>query len=401
MKDGYPNFHRGTPNSWSVSVVDHERGMVFIPFGSANADYTGSHKKRMPVDVEYYSNSVVALDAATGEKRWHFQVVHHDLWDFDVASQPVLLDVIKDGVSIPAVAQATKMGHLFLLHRETGEPLYPVEERSVPQTDVEGEYTSETQPFPTFPEPLHPHTLSPDDAWGFTFYDRNDCQQQIEDARNEGIFTPPSERGSIGFPSVAGGSNWGGLAYDPERRWAVLNQSRVVTINRVIPKHKAQIAPEGAWDLEGTDAFIDSSLLLSPFGVPCIPPPWGTLTALNLETGKKVWEIPFGTTRDMVPGLSLLPFGLNFGLPSAGGPIITASGLVFIAASLDDYLRAYSIETGEELWRGRLPAGGQAVPITYRLGKDGKQFVVIAAGGHGAMRTTPGDYLIAFALSEH
>ncbi len=400
--DGSPNFHRGTANAWSILTVDQQRGIVYVPLGSANIDYTGGHKKDMPVDVDYYANSLVALNALSGEVLWSFQAVHHDLWDFDMSAQPSLIEVWKEGEAIPAVAQATKMGHLFLLHRETGEPLYPVEERPVPQTDVAGEYTSPTQPFPTFPPPLHPGKLEPEDAWGFTFYDKGYCRDKLATHRNEGIFTPPSERGSIHYPGMAGGSNWGGVAFDPERRWLVLNQNEVASVKTVLPKNQFPHGeiPEEFWPMEGTDFAVKFELLLSPFGVPCFEPPWGTLMAVSLDTGEKVWEVPFGTTRDMVPGLSVLPFGLNYGLPSAGGPIITASGLVFIGASLDNYLRAYDIESGEELWRGRLPAGGQAIPMTYRLAADGKQYVVIAAGGHSAMHTKLGDSLIAYALPD-
>ncbi len=399
-------YHRGTPNAWSIFSTDPERNLIFIPFGGAGPDFIGGHRNRHGFDLDYYANSVVALNALTGEVAWHFQVVHHDLWDYDVASQPILIDIEKDGEVIPALAQATKMGHLFLLNRETGEPIYPVEERPVPQTHIPGEYTSPTQPFPTFPKPLHAAGLTPDDAWGFTFYDRNACRKRIEAVPDTSLFAPPDLEGFLQFPGVAGGSNWGSLAYDAKRRLLVLPQNHVVALNQLILKEGL---PEmdtdetrflGMSPNRGTPYYVKHEIMLSPFGTPCIKPPWGTLMAISLDSGEKVWEIPFGTTRDMVPGLSAIPFGLNLGLPHGGGPITTETGVVFIAASLDNYIRAYNIENGEELWRARLPAGGQATPMTYRLDNNGKQYVVIAAGGHGAMRTKLGDSLIAFTLPD-
>ncbi|MEM9175971.1 MAG: pyrroloquinoline quinone-dependent dehydrogenase [Myxococcota bacterium] len=394
--EGEPRFHRGTPNAWSILSADPERGLVFVPFGNPSPDFAGGHRK----GFDHYGSSTVALDAETGEPVWRFQTVHQDLWDYDVASQPTLLDVEKGGRAIAAVAQPTKMGHLFLLDRETGVPLFPVEERPVPQTDVPGETTAPTQPFPTFPKPLHPHTLAPDQAFGFTPWDRGACRERIETLRNEGIFTPPSLGGSIQYPGVAGGANWGSLAHDPERRVVVLNQNYVAQVHRLIPRESG-VRPAAA-DLHmgisamaGTPYLIDQSVLLSPFGVPCIPTPWGELMAVSLESGEKLWSVPFGTTRDMVP---FFPIGLDFGLPSMGGPIVTKSGLVFIGAAMDAYLRAYSVETGALLWQDRLPAGGQATPMTYRVRPGGRQYVVIAAGGHGTLGTVPGDAVVAYAL---
>ena len=398
-------YYRGTPNAWGTFSIDAKRNLIFIPFGGAGPDFIGGYRKRFGFDLDYYANSTVALDANTGKVAWHFQAVHHDLWDYDVAAQPLLFDLDKDGETIPALAQATKLGHLFLLNRETGVPIYPVEERAVPQSDVPGEYTAATQPFPTFPKPLHPHGITADEAWGFTFYDRNACRDKIAAANNQGVFTPPSLKHNIEYPGVAGGQNWGGMAYDAQRQTLVMPQNYVVAYNQLIPREQEVDMSEekhylGYSPNTGTPYIVKHEILLSPFGVPCSPPPWGTLFALSLNSGEKTWQKPFGTTRDMVPGLSALPFGLNLGLPSAGGPIITASGLVFIGASLDNYLRAYDIDNGEELWRARLPAGGQATPITYRLEKDGKQFVVIAAGGHASMGTKMGDALMAFALPD-
>jgi len=392
---GAPRFHRGTPNAWSILSADPERGLVFVPFGAPSPDFFGGLRD----GVDYYASSVVALDAKTGAPVWRFQTVHHDLWDYDVPAQPTLIDVVKDGRTVPAVAQATKMGHIFLLDRETGVPLYPVEERPVPQTDVPGEWTSATQPFPTFPESIHPAVFDPGDGLGLTPIDRWFCERSLAGHRNEGIFTPPSFEGTIQYPGNAGGVDWGGMAWDPDRRLLVMAQSRLAQVNTVVPREDhpdvtEQARPPRLLFQEGTPYFTRSEVFLSPFGSPCSPPPWGTLLAVDLRTGRKAWEVPFGTTRDLLP----VPIALEIGLPSMGGPIVTAGGVVFIGAALDDYLRAYSTDTGEKLLELRLPAGAQATPMTYRLAEGAPQIVVIAAGGHATLGTTPGDHLMAFAL---
>jgi len=399
-------YHVGTPNSWGVASADEQRNLVFLPFGSPGIDFIGGHRRQHGFDLSYYANSVVALNADTGEVVWHFQVVHHDLWDYDLAAQPVLMDIALNGEKVPALVQATKMGHLFILHRETGEPLFPVEERPVPQTTVPGEYTSPTQPFPTFPQPLHPYGVDPDDAWGITFYDRQGCRDKIAAADNHGIFTPPAlDKYVIEYPGVAGGQNWGGLAVDRNTRSLIMPQNYVVTYNKLLPREQVPPYLFNSDDEDyspdyGSPYVVKHEVLLSPFGIPCVAPPWGSLLAVSLDTGKIRWEVPFGTPRDMVSALSWFPYFPTMGLPSAGGPIVTDSGLVFIGAALDNYLRAFDVRDGRELWRHRLPAGGQATPMTYRGARSGRQFVVIAAGGHATMRTRLGDTLVAFSLPE-
>lgn len=393
--DGAPRFHRATPNAWSIFSADPARGLAFVPFGNPSPDFFGGHRR----GFDHYGTSVVALDAASGRPVWHFQTVHHDLWDYDVASQPILIELPKDGARVPAVVQATKMGHVFLLHRETGEPIYPVEERPVPASDVPGETASQTQPFPTFPPPLHDAALRPEDAWGLTPWDRGHCRKQLEALRNDGIFTPPSLEGSVLYPGTAGGFNWGSPAFDPERGLLVLAMNRIAQRIALIPRDEAPATwrserPRGVGRQSGTPYYARIEVLVSPLGAPCSPPPWGTLLAVDLRTGEKRWEVPLGTVRDLLP----VPLPLSFGLPHMGGPLVTASGLVFIGASMDDYIRAFDVETGEELWRHRLPAGGQATPMTYRVREDGRQLVVIAAGGHATLGTRLGDSLMAFAL---
>jgi quinoprotein glucose dehydrogenase len=397
--NGGPRFHRGTTNAWSILSGDSELGLVYVPTGNTSPDYYGGQRD----GLDHYSSSVVALAVDTGRVVWHFQTVHHDVWDYDVPAQPVLFDLPRrHAEDIPALVQATKMGHLFFLDRRSGEPLFPVEERPVPQGAVPGETLSPTQPFPTRPAPIHPATLTPEDAWGITPWERKRCAEAIASLRSEGIFTPPSLQGSVQYPGASGGSNWGSLSIDPERRLLVANTVRMAWKIRLVPREAfdAQF-PDGPPDFGyepqvGTPYALERTILLSDLGAPCTRPPWGTLVGIDIETGDVRWEVPLGTTRDLAPFpiWALLPHGV----PNVGGPITTASGLTFIAATTDHYLRAFDTASGEELWRGRLPTGGQATPMTYRLRRDGRQFVVIAAGGHGLMGVPPGDALVAFAL---
>ena len=390
--------HTGAANAWAPLSADPERGLVFVPTGSAAPDFYGGERK----GADRYADSVVALRAATGERVWDFQVVHHDLWDYDVPAQPTLVTLRRDGTEIAAVAQATKMGHLFVLDRATGAPLFPVEERPVPASDVPGEEAAPTQPFPTAPPPLVPQRLAPDDAWGLTPWDKAKCRERIASLRSEGIFTPPSLRGTVIFPGNAGGTDWGGVAFDPAHGLVVLNTTRVAHVVTLIPRadfdaFRSAHPGQDVSPMLGTPFGMLREVLLSPLGIPCNAPPWGTLLAVDLATGRVRWEVPLGTTRDIAP----LPIALPWGTPGMGGPIVTAGGLVFVAAAMDDYLRAFDVETGRELWKGRLPAGGQATPMTYRARDGGRQFVVVAAGGHGRLGTRRGDAVMAFALPAH
>ena len=383
----------GHANVWSTMSVDEDRGLVFLPTSSASPDYYGGGR----IGDNNYANSVVALEAQTGKVAWHFQTVHHDVWDYDLPSQPGLYQVWKDGKLHDVVAQATKTGFIFVLDRDTGEAFLPIEERAVPQGGVDGEVLSETQPFPVITPAIVPDKVSPDDAFGITLWDKLACKETLSNLRSEGLFTPPSTQGTLQYPFSGGGANWGSTAYDPTRNLLVVNMSSAAHAITLYPNiedrekitelnHNTEFAP-----MEGVPYSMSRELVFSPLSLPCVPPPWGVIAGVDLATGEIVWRKVFGTTEDLAKGLAL-----KLGTPNFGGPIITGGGLIFIGAAMDNYLRAFNVTTGDELWKGRLPAGGQATPMTYEW--NDKQYVVIAAGGHGKSTTTVGDYLVAFAL---
>lgn len=391
----------GAANAWSIISVDSARDLVFVPTGSASPDFFGGDR----LGANLYANSVVALRASTGAMVWHFQAVHHDLWDYDVPAEPVLFTWHHDGKEVPAVAATTKMGHVFLLDRETGRPLFPVVERPVPASDVPGDTAWPTQPFPTLPAPLVPERFEAGDVFGASPNDKVWCQQQLAGVRNDGIFTPPSVRGTVIYPGNIGGSNWSGLALDPARHLAIFPLNRVITVVQLIPRAEAhsramsgtrfdQFSPQ-----RGTPYAMRRTFLIAADGAPCSPPPWGTLTAVDLESGRVKWERPFGS----VAGLAGASDSARWGSPNLGGAMITAGGIVFAAGALDQRLHAYNVETGAELWSAALPAGVHASPMTY-VTASGRQFVVVAAGGHRELyaasggRDKPGDYVVAFAL---
>jgi quinoprotein glucose dehydrogenase len=388
----------GTPNVWAPMSVDERRKLIFVPTGNAAPDYYSGER----TDMDHYGSSIVALHGVTGEVVWHFQTVHNDLWDFDVPAQPSLTTVDVDGRPRPALVQATKMGMLFVLDRETGVPIFPVEERPVPtQGAVPGEAVSPTQPISSIPMLIR-HEISEDDAWGITAWDRGRCRDRIGALRFDGMYTPPSLQGTIMYPGNAGGTNWGGIAIDPDRRLALVRSSDLPWVVTLIERERFQEERDAHRGHEhgpqhGTPYGMRRDMLVSPLGLPCVPPPWGTLSAVDLHTGRIRWQVPHGTIRDLAP----VPLPLTWGVPGIGGPMVMSTGLTFIAAALDDYLRAFSTESGRELWKARLPAGGQATPMSYQVEfGDGsaRQFVLIAAGGHGRAGSTLGDHLVAFAL---
>jgi len=382
--------YTGAANVWSIIVADPERDLVFLPTSSPAPDYFGG----LRLGENRYANSIVALRASTGRVVWHFQTVHHDLWDYDNASPPALTTVTQNGTSVPAVVQTTKSGMMFVLDRLTGKPLFPVEERAVPASSVAGETASQTQPFTAITPSLVPLSYPADSAWGPTPEARDACRSILAPLWTEGPFTPPSLQGTLSVPSNIGGAHWGGVAIDQGRGLAVVPVNRVATMVQLFPAEgfngdsmRREDAGRGITDFEytrmrGTPYVMRRRVILGPSGLPCTPPPWGALVAVNLATGGIAWNVPLGSMGG-VPGSANL-----------GGPIVTAGGVVLIGATLDRAIRAFDVETGRELWKADLPAGARATPMTYEAG--GRQFVVIAAGGGGPFGA--GDAIIAFAL---
>jgi quinoprotein glucose dehydrogenase len=376
----------GAGNAWSVVSVDAKHDLVFVPTGSASPDYFGGLRK----GDNKWANAVVALNASSGEFVWGFQVVHHDLWDYDVAAQPTLF-TWKDGT--PAVAISTKMGRVFVLNRLTGAPLLPVEERRVPQTDIVGEESWPTQPSSAIS--LVPERFEASSAWGPTPEDLKWCQDKIAESRSDGIYTPPSLQGSVIVPGNVGGVNWGSASYDAPRHLLFANTNRLVAWVKLIPREQYESEAKreqtnrifGEFGEQSPSAFgMYRTFLISPSKLPCTAPPWGTTVAVDVFTGKIRWDVPLGT---------LIP-GKETGSINLGGLISTAGGLVFTSATVDPHLRAFDSETGKKLWEVELPAGGQATPMTYVI--DGRQYLVISAGGHGKLHSKQGDYVLAFTL---
>jgi quinoprotein glucose dehydrogenase len=397
-----PNAHRsGAANSWTVFSADPGRKTVYIATSSPSVDYFGGERKGR----NEYGNSVVAIQAATGKVLWHFQTVRHDLWDYDNASPPALVTVTVGGHPVDAVLQATKTGQLFVLNRDTGVPIFPVTEGAVPSSDVAGEEAWPTQILGSGLPPLSPQTLTRDQVWGPTAADRDECLKRFDELRYDGTFTPPSTRGSLIIPSNVGGAHWGGVAFDPVDQVVVVPTNRIAAVITLIPRVTFEatrgqatvgerIGTEYAM-MHGTPFVLKRELFLGPSNAPCTPPPFGSLVAVSLRTRQLVWSVPLGTSE----GLDKIGIRAPPDIPGAinlGGPITTAGGLVFIGATLDRYFRAFDLKSGRELWKTPLPAGGKATPMTY-LGADGRQYVVIAAGGDGKAWGWS-DEVIAFAL---
>lgn len=381
-------------NVWSIISADSVRDLVFLPTASAAPDSYGGQR----LGRNDFANSVVALRATTGELVWSFQTVHHDLWDYDVAAQPLLVTWHIGDRELPAVIVGTKTGMFFVLHRESGLPIVPVEERAVPVSDVPGEEAWPSQPFPARGPALQGATLSVDSAFGLTVDERTFCRAWMSRLRNEGLFTPPSLQGTLLWPGFWGGINWDGMAWDPNRRILVTTFKRmamVVQLRRRYDRSREYEQPTGQERMaqHGTPYVALRAPFVAPSGTPCSPPPWGALIAVDLSEGKVLWQRPLG----IVPWLKDVPNADRWGSLIFGGPLLTATGLIFVAASQDDRIRAFDTATGDLLWEHDLPAGGQAAPMTYT--HRGKQYLVIAAGGRSGIGS-PGDWIVAFALPE-
>lgn len=390
--------HSGAGNVWAPMSVDAERDLIFLPVSSAAPDFWGGDR---PGD-NLYTGSVVALRAGSGEYVWHFQHVRHDIWDYDTPAAPLLFDLPSAEGITPALALMTKQGFVFVLDRETGKPLFETEDRPVPQSAMPGEWLSPTQPFPVRPAPLLPERVRPEDAWGFTFWDRRACRRLIASLHHEGMFTPPTTApGTLLNPGTAGGMNWGGAAWSLDQDLLIVNLTNVPQVVELIPRQKIP-GVEGISLVDGKDVAamqgspygISRRWLLSPLGAPCVAPPWGELVAIDTRDGEIRWRSPLGSIRDHLP----VPLNIRLGTPNLGGPLVTAGGLVFIGATMDRMLRAFDLLTGSELWSMRMPAGTQTSPMTYEA--DGRQYVVLATGHHLWFGSKAGDELIALALPE-
>ena len=383
----------GHANVWAPMSVDEDRGLVFLPTSSPSPDFWGGKR---PGNNDH-ANSVVALRAATGELVWSFQAVHHDVWDYDLPAQPTLARIDTGEGMRDVVIQPTKQGFVFVLDRDTGKPVWPVEERAVPQSGAEGEQLSPTQPFPTHVPVLVPQRFSTDDLFGLIpFTDRAACREQLAPARNEGLYTPPSTQGTVVFPMTGGGVNWGGVAFDPVHQILYANTSQAIHIVKLLPRAVAQgFNPPPGHDFGqqvGAPFAMTRAVAMSPLGLLCNKPPWGEMVAVDLKAGKVLWRSRVGTTEDLAP----LGIAFHWGTPLVNGVAITAGGIAFSGA-MDAYLRAFDARSGEELWQGRLPVPGVANPMTYLW--QGEQYVAIGAGGHSESGTTIGDSVVAFRLA--
>lgn len=392
----------GTPNVWATPAYDAALGLIYLPTGNGTPDFFGGHRR--PFD-DRYSSSVVALDIATGRERWHFQTVHHDLWDYDIPAQPSLYEMPNGkGGTIPALIQITKQGQIYVLDRRTGKPITKVAEQPVPQGAAQGDWLAPTQPFSVGMPQLGTDRLTEAKMWGVSLFDQLYCRIRFRSLRYEGMYTPPGPRQSLQFPGPFGGMNWGSASIDEGRGILIVNDMRIPGVERLVPRAEVNAAVAaghgpGMFPQEGTPFALDTSNMMSPLGIPCSQPPYGSMTGIDLATRKIIWQVPMGTVRDTLL-FGWMPVGLPMplGMPTLGGSLVTASGLTFHSGTQDFYLRALDTTSGKELWKARLPVGAQITPMSY-VGPDGKQYVVVSAGG---ARSSPvrGSKIIAFALSE-
>lgn len=392
-------YTANSPNSWSVASVDEQLGLVYLPMGNQPPDQWGGNRSAA---VERHSSSVVALDIASGKLRWVFQTVHHDLWDYDVPSQPVLVDLHVNGQAVPALVQPTKQGELFVLDRRSGQPVFPVREEAAPQGAATGDFTAKTQPVSAIS--FEPPQLRERDMWGATMLDQLWCRIAFHSLRYEGRFTPPSTQGSLINPGNFGVFNWGSIAVDPVRGIAFTTPAVLAFTSQLVPrKDDTSLLVQNKGEPTGSLPALNENFgapfaakmkpFVSPLGIPCQAPPWGTVAGVDLNTGRIAWRHRNGTVRDLSP----VPLPIRMGVPSLGGPLMTASGVAFLSGSMDNYVRAYDVRNGRQLWEDRLPAGGQATPMTYQ-DAQGRQMLLVVAGGHGSTGTKAGDSVRAYVL---
>ena len=384
----------GAANVWSTLSADPERNLVFLPTTSPSTDYYGGGR-RFPIP---YSDAIMALDAETGGVAWHFQTVRHDLFDYDLVGHPLLVTMEKDGEQHDVAILQTKMGWLFVFDRETGEPLWPLEEYPAPDTNIPEDEAAPTQPVPTLPVAFAGQKIERDDLFGVTPFDKAWCQSEFDDMRYEGLYTPPDLREALLFPSALGGGNWGGAAFHADSNTLIIKAENLASRLKLEPKGDRPDDKVARVDyltrpLKDTPYAAVGEIFMSPLGIPCTPTPWGTLAAIDMSTGQMKWQIPLGQVKRF--GITV-PASFGWGSPNIGGPIVTAGGLIFVAATMDDKIRAIDIQSGAELWQAGLPHQGSAVPVTYMA--NGKQYVVIAAGGTSRVTDNLGDAVVAFAL---
>ncbi|UVE44517.1 glucose/quinate/shikimate family membrane-bound PQQ-dependent dehydrogenase [Pseudomonas chlororaphis] len=389
-------YTRNSPNMWSLASVDEKLGLVYLPLGNQMPDQWGGNRT---AGAEKFSAGTVALDIDTGKLRWNYQFTHHDLWDMDVGSQPTLVDMkTADGIK-PALIQPTKQGSLYVLDRRDGTPIVPIQEVPVPAGAVEGDHTAPTQARSDLN--LLPPPLEEKGMWGATPFDQMLCRIQFKELRYEGQYTPPSIQGSLVYPGNVGVFNWGSVSIDPVRHLLFTSPNYMAFVSKLVPRaevaagSKRESETSGVQPNTGAPYAVIMHPFMSPFGVPCQAPAWGYVAGIDLTTNKVVWKHKNGTSRDSSP----VPIGLPIGVPSMGGSMVTAGGVGFLSGTLDQYIRGYDVNNGKELWKSRLPAGGQATPMSY-TGKDGKQYVLVVVGGHGSLGTKMGDYIIAYKLAE-
>ncbi|MEA0911094.1 glucose/quinate/shikimate family membrane-bound PQQ-dependent dehydrogenase [Xanthomonas campestris] len=406
-------YTRSTPNVWSLMAADDELGLVYLPTGNAAGDFFG--KGRTPQEEEYTA-SLVAVDAATGKERWHFRTVNHDLWDYDIGPQPNLVDwPVAGGGTRPAVIQATKSGQVFVLDRATGQPIMPVKQIAVPQGTDHGDWTASTQPVsPGMPNTVGApsrdyETIVESDAWGMTPFDQLACRIEFKKLRYEGMFTPPSLQGSLSFTGNHGGINWGGVSVDLQRGIMVMNSNRLPYTEHVYPRtvmnelgvvsvFNGSSKTKGYMAQEGLAYGARKEPWMSPLNTPCVAPPWGYISGVDLRTQQVIWRRPLGTGYDQGPMGIPSKTKFEIGTPNNSGSLATAGGVTFIGASLDNFIRGFDTRTGKQVWETRVPAGPQAAPLSYTI--DGKQYIVAAVGGHDRMETKSGDSVIAWALPD-
>lgn len=394
-------YTRGTPNVWSAMAYDAKLNLIYLPTGNATPDFFGGERTALD---DKYSSSVVAVDAATGQVRWHYQTTHHDLWDFDLPSQPLLYDLPDgNGGITPVLVQTSKQGMIFMLNRETGQPVAKVEDREVPQGNVPGERYAKTQPYSVGMPNIGNETLTESDMWGATPLDQLLCRIEFKGMRHQGVYTPPGLDRALQYPGSLGGMNWGSVSVDPNNAIMFVNDMRLGLANYMVPRDKV---PTGASGIEmglvpmdGTPYGAVRERFLSPLGIPCQKPPFGTMSAVDLKSGKLVWQVPVGTVQDTGPLGIKMRMPMEVGMPTLGASLSTQAGLLFFAGTQDFYLRAFDTASGKEIWKERLPVGSQSGPMTYVSPKNGKQYIIISAGG---ARQSPqrGDYVIAYALPD-